>query len=47
MAKSTPWPKVLPPVAIVLAIALGRGRRVVWLGGQGAAGGDAGLGEFS
>jgi hypothetical protein len=22
MAKSTPWPKVLPPVAIVVAIAL-------------------------
>jgi hypothetical protein len=44
MAKSTPWPKVLPPVAIVLAIALAAVAAWLWLGGQGAASGDSGLG---
>ena len=40
MVKSTPWPKVLPPVAIVLAIALAAVAAWLWLGGEGAAGGD-------
>ena len=46
MAKSTPWPKVLPPVAIVLAIALAAVAAWLWLGGEGAAGGDSGLGTL-
>src|SRR6478752_7522558 len=44
MVKSTPWPKVLPPVAIVLAIALAAVAGWLWLGGPVATGGDSGLG---
>jgi twitching motility protein PilJ len=46
MVKSSPWPKVLPPVAIVLAIALVGVAAWLWLGGGGAAGGDPGLGAL-
>ena len=44
MTKSTPWPKVLPLVAIVLAVALAAVAAWLWLGGPVAAGGDSGLG---
>src|SRR4051812_3464758 len=44
MTKSTTWPRVLPPVAIVLAIALAAVAAWLWLGGPVAAGGDSGLG---
>ncbi len=45
MSKSTSWPNVLPPVAIVLAVALAGTAAWLWLGGQGAAvGGGSGLG---
>jgi twitching motility protein PilJ len=37
MSKSTPWSSVLPPVAIVLAIALAVTAAWLWLGGQAGA----------
>jgi twitching motility protein PilJ len=47
MSKSTTWPNVLPPVAIVLAIALAGTAAWLWLGGQsGAAGGGSGPGAL-
>jgi twitching motility protein PilJ len=47
MVKSTPWPNVLPPVAIVLAIALAGTAAWLWLGGRdGAGGGGPGLGAL-
>jgi hypothetical protein len=47
MMKSTPWPNVLPPVAIVLAVALAGTAAWLWLGGQGGpAGGGSGLGSL-
>ena len=47
MTKSTPWPNVLPLVAIVLAVALAGTAASLWLGGSvGAAGGSSGLGAL-
>ena len=42
MVKSTPWLNVLPPVAIVLAVALAGTAAWLWLGGQGGAAGGSG-----
>jgi twitching motility protein PilJ len=44
MIKSSPWPKVLPPLAIAVAIFVLGAAAVLWLGGNG--GGDAGLGAL-
>jgi twitching motility protein PilJ len=47
MSKSTPWLNVLPPVAIVLAVALAGTAAWLWLGGAGgAAGSGAGAGAL-
>jgi twitching motility protein PilJ len=43
MVKSSPWPKVLPPLAIAVAIVVLGAAAVLWLGGR-SGGGDLGLG---
>ena len=45
MVKSSPWPKLLPPLAIVVAIVVLGAVAALWLGG-GSGGGDAGLGAL-
>jgi len=47
MMKSTKWPNVLPPVAIVLAIVLAGAAAWLWLGGPaGATGGGSAVGKW-
>src|SRR5262245_38229466 len=46
MIKASPWPKLLPPLAIALAVVLVAATGALWLGGGSAAGGSDGLGEL-
>jgi twitching motility protein PilJ len=46
MVKSSPWPKLLPPLAVALAIVLAVAAAWLWLGGRAGAPGDRGLGAL-
>jgi twitching motility protein PilJ len=46
MIKSSPWPKLLPPLGIALAVVLAVAAAFLWLGGPAPAGGDGRLGEL-
>ena len=47
MSTSSTWPKLLPPLGILLGLALtGAAGAVWWNGSSGVAGGDGGLGEL-
>jgi twitching motility protein PilJ len=47
MIKSSPWPKLLPPLGVALAVVLAVAAAFLWLGGApAAAGGDGRLGEL-
>jgi twitching motility protein PilJ len=45
MTQSSPWPKLLPPLAIVLAVVLLVAAGTLWLGGSGGSA-DGGLGQL-
>jgi len=45
MIKSSPWPKLLPPLAIVLAVVLAVAAAALWLGGGKSAGAGGGFGQ--
>ena len=45
MVKWSPWPKVLPPLAIVVAILVLGAAAALWLGGR-SGGGDSGVGRL-
>ena len=45
MIKSSPWPKLLPPLGVVLALVLTAAAGAIWLGGLRSAA-DGGLGEL-
>src|SRR5262245_39549324 len=46
MIKSSPWPKLLPPLAILLALVLLAAAAALWLAGGSSSGGDAAIGEL-
>jgi twitching motility protein PilJ len=46
MSTSSTWPKLLPPLGILLALALMAAAGAVWWNGSSASGGDGGLGEL-
>jgi twitching motility protein PilJ len=46
MTRSSPWPKLLPPLGIALAVALLAAAGSVWWNGSGPIAGDGGLGEL-
>jgi twitching motility protein PilJ len=46
MSTSSTWPKLLPPLGILLALALMSAAGAVWWNGSGSSAGDGGLGEL-
>jgi twitching motility protein PilJ len=46
MSTSSTWPKLLPPLGILLALALMAAAGAVWWNGSGSSAGDGGLGEL-
>lgn len=46
MIKSSPWPKLLPPLGVVLTMVLLAAVAVVWWNGSAAPPADGGLGQF-
>jgi twitching motility protein PilJ len=46
MIKSSPWPKLLPPLAILLALVLFATAAALWFASRNAGGGDAAMGEL-
>jgi len=46
MSTSSTWPKLLPPLGILLALALTGAAGAVWWNGSGSSGDDGGLGEL-
>ena len=46
MIKSSPWPKLLPPLGVVLAGVLLAAAGVVWWNGSAPPASDGGLGEL-
>ncbi|HJR69294.1 MAG TPA: hypothetical protein VKA43_04585, partial [Gammaproteobacteria bacterium] len=46
MSTSSTWPKLLPPLGILLALALTGAAGAVWWNDSSSSGGDGGLGEL-